>query len=371
MLRRFVIGRHERGFLFREQDYLRCLGPGAHWVWGFGRTLRRASTEQVGLVDPKLDVLLRDPALREQLVIADLSDDERAIVWVDGRVHDLLGPGRCAFWSDLHEVKLERVRASELRFAHPLLDPILNTPGGRRELLEVVVPKGSRGLLYVNEKLEDELGPGRYAFWQRVARVSVETLDLREATLEVCGQDVLTADKVTLRVNVTATYRVEDPRRLIETTGDASATLYREVQLALRESIGARKLDALLSAKEEVAQEVRAAVEPRAQALGTALGAVGIRDLILPGEMRTLLNQVIEAEKRAQANLIARREETAATRSLLNTAKLIEQSPTLLRLKELEAAERMAASIESIQIVGGGIEGLVKQLLPRGGAAAG
>jgi regulator of protease activity HflC (stomatin/prohibitin superfamily) len=77
--------------------------------------------------------------------------------------------------------------------------------------------------------------------------------------------------------------------------------------------------------------------------------------------MRQILNQVVEAERRAQANVITRREETAATRSLLNTAKLLDENPTLMRLKELEHAERIAEKIGSLSVVGG-IDALVPKI---------
>ncbi len=76
-----------------------------------------------------------------------------------------------------------------------------------------------------------------------------------------------------------------------------------------------------------------------------------LKDVVLPGEMKTLLNQVIEAEKRAAANVILRREETAATRSLANTAKLLESNPTLLRLKELESWKEIAATVGNVTVV--------------------
>lgn len=364
MLSRIEIARHERGFLYRGRSYARFLRPGVHWVWGLGVTVLRTSTREAGVVAlTDLDVYLRDPEVKDDLVVADLGDDERAIVWTDGRVTAVLGPGRHAFWSDLREVRLEVRPAAELRLEHRHLDTILAADGARRWLQEVVVPTGHRGLLYVDQAFEGELAPGRYVYWQGVARVHVRTVDVREGALDVAGQEILTKDRVSLRLNLVATYQVTHPRTAAERCPDLGAALYRELQLALREAVGGRTLDELLEAKDAVGAEVRQAVEPRAKTLGTELGSVGIKDVILPGDMKTLLNQVIEAEKRAQANLIARREETAATRSLLNTARLIESSPVLLRLKELEAAERIAGNVASIH-VGGGLEGLVKQLLP-------
>lgn len=370
MLRRVSIGRQERGFLFHGPDYVRLLRPGVHWLWGFGRTVRKVSTASLWLTDPDVDVLLRDPEVWSDVVVADLRDDERAIVWLDGRVHTVLGRGRTVVWKDLYDVKVEVVRTEPLRFAHPLLGAILETNGGKAQLQEVVVPKGARGLVHVDERLVEELGPGRYAFWKGVARVAVDVVDLREGAVDVAGQEILTADKVSLRVNLVATYRVTDARRTVEATPNLTLALYRELQLALREAVGTRTLDALLSAKDEVGRGVAEAVAPRAQLVGVQLLHAGLKDVILPGEMKTLLNQVIEAEKRAQANLISRREETAATRSLLNTAKLIEQSPVLLRLRELEAAERLASKVGSVQIVGMGMDALLGKLLPGGDVRA-
>ena len=76
--------------------------------------------------------------------------------------------------------------------------------------------------------------------------------------------------------------------------------------------------------------------------VGLEVTSLGLRDLILPGEMRALMNRVTEAKKAAEANLIARREETAAMRSQANTAKILEANPTLMKLRELEVLEKVA-----------------------------
>ncbi|GMU69284.1 MAG: hypothetical protein AMXMBFR37_16160 [Steroidobacteraceae bacterium] len=84
--------------------------------------------------------------------------------------------------------------------------------------------------------------------------------------------------------------------------------------------------------------------------------------MILPGEMKDILNRVVEAEKVAQANLIKRREETAATRSLLNTARLMDENPTLLRLKELETLEKVTEKVDKLTVFGG-LEGVLKDVV--------
>ena len=108
--------------------------------------------------------------------------------------------------------------------------------------------------------------------------------------------------------------------------------------------VGARELDTFLTDKDAVATELAEVVRPRAKSLGLELISVGIRDVILPGEMKDLMNKVTEAKKAAEANLIIRREETAAMRSQVNTAKLLQDNPTLMRLRELEVLEKVAAN---------------------------
>ena len=133
---------------------------------------------------------------------------------------------------------------------------------------------------------------------------------------------------------------------------DARQALYREAQLAVRTVVGGRDLDQLLADKDAVATELTERVRPRGTQLGWEILSLGIRDVILPGEMKELLNKVTEAKKAAEANLIARREETAAMRSQANTAKLLQENPTLLRLRELETLEKVAASAELKVVLG-------------------
>ena len=168
-------------------------------------------------------------------------------------------------------------------------------------------------------------------------------VDLRETTLDLPGQEILTADKVTLRMNALATYRVRDPRRAVCESDDYKQALYREAQLVLRAVVGGREFDALLSDKEAVANEAADLLATRAETLGLEVTALGIRDLILPGEMKDLMNKVTEARKAAEANLITRREETAALRSQANTAKLLADNPTLMRMRELEVIEKLVS----------------------------
>ncbi len=134
---------------------------------------------------------------------------------------------------------------------------------------------------------------------------------------------------------------------------DVNEHLYRTLQIAVRQTLGKRTLEEVLAEKTDIDQTVLAEVRGEMELYGVRVGAVALKDIILPGDIRDILNQVVTAEKQAQANLIRRREEVAATRSLLNTAKLMEENPLLVRLKELESLEKIAEKVDKITVVGG------------------
>ena len=354
MIRWFYIAEFERGLLFRRKNFVSVLKPGRHV---FFDPLRRLSLEifdvtQASLTHRYLDVLMRSPALKDEVQAVDLTDHQRALVWVDGRLSAILGPGLHAFWKVLKDVRIEVIDASPVRFSHKDLASINALPQAWLLLEMVDVDADHRGLFYLNGALVETLRPGRHAFWKNEGRVSVPQVDLREQTLDVGGQDIMTSDKVTLRLNAVLTYKVSEVEKSVSTVGDFHQALYREAQLALRAVIGTKSLDALLDEKETLTDELSKLVEPRAKELGLSLVSVGIRDVILPGEMKELLNKVTEAKKAAEANLITRREETAAVRSQANVAKLLELNPTLMRLRELEVLEKVTEKAQLSVVLG-------------------
>jgi len=180
--------------------------------------------------------------------------------------------------------------------------------------------------------------------------------------MEVTGQEILTRDKVSVRVNLTASYRVSDVLLAYSQQAKPMDYLYKELQFGLRAAVGTRTLDELLENKTVIDDVVGGHIKRRVEGYGLEVESVGVKDIILPGEMKAILAKVVEAEKAAQANVIRRREETAATRSLLNTAKVMEDNPTALRLKELETLEKVTEKIDKISVFGG-LDAVLKDLV--------
>lgn len=353
------IRKHERGLMFRFGDYVRTLGPGEHRLWARLRSQSRAEVELVSMLKSRfehslMDAMLKDPALASELTVIDLTQSQRALIWLDGRLGALLGPGRHVYWNQPMRVEIERFDIKSLRFEHELVDQVLQLKGAQDQLEAVHVVPESAVLLYRNGALAERLGPGQHVLWKGSGKLSYRTVDLREKTADVSGQEIMTADKLTLRVNLTVVYQVVDALKSVNVTDNADQSLYREAQLALRAAVGGRTLDQLLGDKLSVGQEVSQALEARAEEFGVKLKSVGLRDIVLPGDMKAILNQVVEAERKAQAELIRRREETASVRSQANTARLLAENPMLARVRELELLKDVLSGTRATFVFGQG-----------------
>lgn len=287
--------------------------------------------------------------------------NQAGLRYEDDLLVEILPPGtKRLYWKNNHkqqmvEVDLAQGYTLSDAIIQQLLQPTLRKKAvvGNDAVLIAQVPAYHVGVLRVNGKVEQLLEAGITAYWRFNREISVEMVDTRLQILDVAGQEILTKDKVNLRINLVANWHYTDVLTAFEKVANPSELLYRELQFGLREAIGTRTLDELLENKNIIDEVVSQHVQQKLVGFGLNTASLGVKDIILPGDMKTILSQVVEAEKAAQANVIRRREETSATRSLLNTAKVMENNPVALRLKEMETLERIAERIDKISVVGG------------------
>lgn len=364
----FIVKDDERAFLHKDGRFVRLLGPGRHSAFDWSNRLT-AETHKVVRAEFPADKALLLAKTRPQLAadnfeIVQASSNEVAIVSFDGEPKHFVLPNTTrAFWKTLTNVGVERIdTAADIRIGKQHLDKL--DSGRNPAVVSAVVEQHEAGLLMVDGKLAERLPPGKHAFWAVGRTVKISKVDLRPAPLEITAQEILTKDRIGVRVTLTAFVRIIDAEKAAMATADVPGTLYRLVQFAIREAVATRTLDDILAARDEIDTQVRAFVATRAQELGAEVTEIGVKDVILPGDVRELLNKVVEAERVAKANLIRRQEETASTRSLLNTAKLMENNPLLLRLKELEALEKLVEKVGRIDLHtgGGGFDALLTKL---------
>lgn len=363
----FIVSEKQRGLLIRDGRFIRMLEPGRHRLFDPLHRYEYELFDATGIfASPWAELIAkRHPDIAaDYFTTIQVDEGKVAVVRLDGRASFIARPGETIYvWTVVKAVTVEifdlveqpRLSREQL-IAFEKATTVLPTP--LANIAVVTVGEAEEALVFFDGELVEVVGPGRYGYWQIGRKVTAKTVETRPLPVEVTAQEILTRDKVSLRVTLTAFVKVIDVRQAALATPDFQAHVYKLVQFAVREAIGGRTLDQVLndrvSVDRQIVEHVRAAIGDT----GVAVTELGIKDVILPGDMRELINRVVEAEKTAEANLIRRREETAATRSLLNTAKLMEDNPLLLRLKELESLERVTEKIGRIDVHASSGEGL-------------
>jgi regulator of protease activity HflC (stomatin/prohibitin superfamily) len=358
-MRKVRIRKDEAGLVFDRNGYQRFLEEGAYWMW---------PSEKVYVYDRtkpfwphvELNILLRDEALASELYVIDVKEGEIVLQYVNGLLQAVLTPGRYACWKGVMSYEFVRADTSKIAITEAidratltgkLLEPFVRT---------YVVESYEKALLFVDGVYVEVLEAGVYYWWKNAVTIRVGKVDTRQQQTDITGQEILTRDKAMLRINAYAQYRVVSIEQAMIRNKDYERQLYVSFQFALREFVSTLTFDELLDRKESLAPFVLQAVAAQAAELGVEVTGFGIKDIILPGDVKEIMNQVLVAEKKAQANIIMRREETASTRSLLNTAKLMEDNQMLFKLKEMEYVEKIAEKINSISVSGNGV--LIDQL---------
>ncbi len=355
---KITIHENERGLLFKKGKYSKLQQPGQYWLTG-GRTMEVCSLREA-LRPEQIDLkqLLEDPAVAAETVYLDVQDGTLAFHFVNGTFRECLQPGQYAFWTvtETHSFEIADTTDPEAgrflsgkeipRYLFEQIPPELIT--------RVEVAAYEKARLYYDGRMVRLLEEGHYFFWNCGTNVRAEIVDTRLQQLNIQGQEILTQDKVTLRINFLCTYRITDYVKVVTEVDNYIDQMYNAAQMALRDYVGRYRLDQLLENKDELSGFVTERLKERAVSLYVEIVDAGIKDVILPGEIRDIMNTVLTAEKKAQANVILRREEVASTRSLLNTARLMEENATLYKLKELEYLERICENVGSIQLNGSG-----------------
>jgi hypothetical protein len=353
------INAYQIGLVFKNGEYQRMLMAGKYWFWKNEKVWAFDITKPF-VAPVELNILLQDKALADILHVVEVKDNEIVLHYENGLLRQVLTLGRYAFWKSIIQHEFVRADISKLEITENLDRATLMNKLVAPYVRSVSVENYERALLFIDGKYERVLESGVYNWWKNAIAVHVARVDMRQQQLEINGQEILTRDKAGLRINAWASYRVTDIEKAVLQNKEYDKQLYVAFQLALRQYVAGYNFDELLEKKENIVPYVLQNVKDKAEALGVEVKDFGIRDIILPGDVKEIMNQVLIAEKKAQANTIMRREETASTRSLLNTAKLMEENAMLWKLKEMEYVEKIAEKINNISVSGNGM--LIEQL---------
>lgn len=339
--------------VFKKERLERVLTAGSYWVPLFAN-VEVCDMSAPFLPSQELNILLQNADLAALLDVVDLADNEIALLYKDGNFRQVLSAGKFAFWKGATVYTTVKADLRTLYIDEQIDKNLIEKGALNPYVRSFRIEAFDQGILFVNGVMAKTLATGAYYFWKNNDIVTIIKTDLRQMTVDIGGQEVLTKDKAQLRINFTVQYRVTDLVKALADNKDFDKQLYTQMQMALREIVGKLTFDELMENKDQISAQVMQNAVEKARQLGVQLIDFGVKDIILPGDVKDIMNQVLIAEKRAQANVIMRREETASTRSLLNTAKLMEENAMLFKLKEMEYVEKIAEKIHTITLSGGG-----------------
>ncbi|WP_250031382.1 slipin family protein [Paractinoplanes maris] len=256
---------------------------------------------------------------------------------------------------------------------------------------EVIVQSGFRGLRYSDGRFDEVLEPGRYElprrrlFAARVPAVVIVPIDVRERELNIKGQEILTADKVAVRVNIVTHFRVVDPRAAVEQVADYTDRIYSDVQLAARRSLASMTLEAILTNRNQLSEDILRDVEGVSAGYGVQIIRADVKDLVFPGNLQEIMNRVLTAQRMAEAQMVEARTrveretleadsqasakrvaaeadaeakriradaEVDALRRLAGAAEAYAEHPALLRLRELETLNALGSNAAARLYIG-------------------
>ncbi len=364
---KYIIAEGQKGLLFKDKKFIKILDTGVHRFWSASKDYELKSVETTAEnreITSEETLLLAETYTAEfgqHLDHWETSTEEIGLVFEQKTLKDIKLPDqRGAFWKGVREIRIEKINiCNDFSITQRTAARMLATENAKlrrsahNAIYAVTVPDGHLGFLEIDGNVSEMLKAGTYAWWKFSRVLQMKLFDMRLQNMEINGQEILTKDKVSLRINLSATWQIANAELVSQSLTDHNDYLYREMQLALRTVVSTQTLDQLLVDKNLLNSQIKALVSEKAQEYGINVKTVGARDIVLPGEMKAILAQVVEAEKLAEANLIKRREETQATRSLHNTAKVMENNPILLRLKELESLEKITGRINTLNVYGG------------------
>lgn len=351
MIKNVHIKAYERGLVFKNGNLFDILKEGSFWMFG-NKSVEIYDMKTLFKTNVDLNLLLKNEGLKAMLEVVEVKDGEIVLVYENGIFKEVLNVGQYAFWKGVFNREFQKIDLTKVEVTENISKTILENVKLKSFVRKFVITNQYKGLLLIDGKLDRVLEAGTYYFWNNETSVEVKAIDTRMQQMEIAGQELLTKDKAMLRINFYVRFQVENIVKALMENKEYDKQLYILMQLALREFVGALTLDELLVKKDSVGKEILQNLGNKAEDLGLKAADAGIRDVILTGEMKEIMNHVLIAEKKAQANTIMRREETASTRSLLNTAKLMEENEVLWKLKEMEYMEKIADKIGDITVYG-------------------
>ncbi|MDX1410163.1 MAG: slipin family protein [Saprospiraceae bacterium] len=208
-----------------------------------------------------------------------------------------------------------------------------------------IVYEYKRGLKFRFGKYVKILQPGFR--WIIPVVETLQIVDIRVITINILSQEVMTEDNVPCRIDGVLFFRILNPENAVLEVEEYKFAITQLAQAALRDVCGKVELDTILSKREEMGKNIKAIVESETQQWGIEINDVKIKDIELPENMRRMMANQAEAERSRRARVILALAEVQAAQKLLDAGKLIDQSPSAIKLRLYQTLANIAAEKNS------------------------
>lgn len=363
---KYIVKDNQIGFVMKNGRFVKTIGAGKYnYSSLLGYTVKiEVMEDELKFDEVPFEILMKDSAFAAKVKRFVIPDGEVGFIYRNGSLVNCAKKNEYIFWNIFEEMDI-KTYSMESDEVQTELSKNMMEYVPMKYYTKVVVPEGAVALLYLSKKLTRTLESGIYYFWNYKREVEAKVVNLKWQELAIAGQEILTKDKIGIRINVVCSYRITDAVKAVSERSNLGDSIYSFIQMTVRELVGNYRLDEILEKKVEIGSELMEIAKKSEADFFVTFASFGIKDIILPGEIRDIMNTVLVAEKKAQANVIERREEVASTRSLMNTAKLMEENETLFQLKKLEYLERICNRVGEVSVSNGGnvLEQLSKMML--------
>lgn len=198
----------------------------------------------------------------------------------------------------------------------------------------IIIYDFQKAMLYRNGKFVKLLGPGKHRYLN--SSVYIKTFDIRQTTIVIPGQEVLTKDNVTIKISLAGFYQITDPIKAEHNSENYVNQLYQQIQILLRELVNTYEIEVILEKRNSLAKKLEEKIQEKAPNIGMEVGMLTFRDIMLPSAMKKAFSGIIEAKKESQIQLEKARGEDAVLRKLSNSAKMYEKNPSLLQSRIIQ-----------------------------------
>ncbi|MFM2359287.1 MAG: hypothetical protein RLY16_1280, partial [Bacteroidota bacterium] len=298
-MKRVIVNTWQKALVYKNNEFRRVLNAGNYWIWN----------EKVTVVDIReqldqfanLELLARNSSLHEVLQFIEVGDQKIVLQLENGNLKAVLTTGLYAFWKEYAGYTFVEANLSETFIREDISRVILQNRMLAAFVRTSNIENYEAALLFVDGKFEGKLAAGLHYWWKNEKSVQIVRADVRMQQLEINGQEILTKDKAALRINAWAQFRVADIEKAVLQNAAYDKQLYILLQLALRSVVATLGFDELLEKRERLSDMMLDQLREHATALGVEIANFGIRDIILSGEVRAIMNEVLVADKKAQA----------------------------------------------------------------------